>query len=453
MDSRARFIKLFTVVLICGGLFSSPVFADDRQSYIVEFSDSYLGRTENAKSALRDNLQSRAQRQGTQHKINFTHTYNHVMSGAVLELTKDEAKHLERLGFVKHIEKDGVIYPDESWGLDRINQRDLPLNNDSTATHDGTGSTIFIVDTGINETHEEFQGPSGSRVVGNSGVGSITGGDDCRGHGTHVASTAAGTTVGVASGADIYSLRISDDCEAPGSADTADVIAAFDYIRSRVTQDSPASPIIDNAVVNYSYQSTSEALKRSMDSLVRSGVVVVTTSGNNNEDTCNSSTSIKPPSALIVGATTIHDDRRENSNHGPCVSLMAPGEDIWGAEIGGDNEYDHNSGTSMASPHVAGTAAAYLERFPGANNMEVKEAIIQGATEGRLSGLNGSPNLLAYVELDRPDAHWQQAGMMTLPGYYGSNYYPRAGCEEGDNTFTAINRGRDQSVVLRWICM
>ncbi|WP_341939652.1 S8 family serine peptidase [Marinimicrobium sp. C2-29] len=447
MDNRIRFFGFFFSIIFSGYL-SLPAVASSGEPYIVQFNDSYLGKTEIAKELLQSNFQTRAQALGTRSKISFTHTYRHVIAGAVVKLTEDEANYVKGLDFVHHLEKDGASYPDQGWGRDRINQRDLPLDNNFSTTHDGMGATIFVVDTGIDDSHDEFYG----RIVESMGVGSVSGGDDCQGHGTRVSSIAAGASVGVASGADIYSIRISGDC-ADGTADHADMISAFDHIRSRITQDSPTHPIIDNAVVNFSYSPTSAAVEQSVESLIRAGAVVVTSAGNDDENACGQA---MPPSALVVGATNDSDERwvrfTQGSNYGVCVSLLAPGDEVPVADLGDDDGYIHRTGTSYSSPYVAGIAATYLERFPGANNMEVKEAIIDGASQGKLTNLNNSPNLLAYTEIDQPDSYWQQAGMTTIPGP-ASSFYPKPGCDLNDHAFTAVGSSGSQTIVIRWICM
>ncbi len=444
MDLRNKIanISLFST-LFCT-LISPVALAEQTDTYIIQFSERYSGKTEVAKEVLSDSIQSFAKASGVSPSLKFKKTYNHVIPGAAVQISEGEAKHLKSLDIVKHIEKDSVQVPNQGWGLDRVNQRDLPLDDDFSRSHFGSGATIFVVDTGVDQSHDEFEGPFlGLPRVELWAASGLNGLEDCEGHGTHVASIAAGNTVGVANEASIYSIRISDDC-VDGDASTSDVLDGLDYVASRISNDTQMYPIIDNAVVNYSYSSTSGLIMAALDNLVRHGAVVVTAAGN--DDVTAECHQTKPRSALFVGATTDEDERWVNSNFGACVNVMAPGENITGAEEGDDDGLTLKTGTSMASPYVAGIAAAYLEKYPNSDRYEVMEAIIDGASQGKLSDLQGSPNRLAYIDLDRPDAYWQTDGYMQSPA--NVPMLPDPGCDTNDVSFTTLSNG----LAVRWVC-
>jgi len=392
-----------------------PAFASDSQEYqdyIVQFDRSFIGKVESAKQLLESKHKSLVLTQG------YKKTYNHAISGVVLELSEKEATTLSRLDFVKRVEKDGLVYSSTGWGLDRVNQRLLPLDNNFHRPYQGGGVDIYIVDTGINPNHQEFANRVGVTVSMVSG-----GPVDCHGHGTHVASIAAGSDVGVASDAIINSLRISNDCDssAPATAAASDILSAFDWIIQAGNNES---------VVNYSFTSSFTSISDALENLVNNDFVVATSTGNNNANACTDPGETKPHAVLRVAATTASDTRAGFSNYGSCVDLFAPGDDIIGAYYNSNTGYVNISGTSMASPFVSGIAAAYRQRFPGSSAYEVMEAILDDATPNQVSSTNGAPNLLTFTEIDRPDAYWQSEGVVFFP--YPTQGLPRPGCTEGD---------------------
>jgi len=243
---------------------------------------------------------------------------------------------------------------------------------------------------------------------------------DCNGHGTHVASIAAGSNVGVASDATVNSLRISNDC-ATGGAPVSDILSAFDWIIQAGNSES---------VVNLSFSSPSTSMSDAMENLIDNDFVFVTSAGNENTNACTDPGHTKPQAVLSVAATTSSDTRAGFSNYGSCVDLFAPGGIIIGAQHNSDTGFVNKSGTSMASPFVSGIAAAYRQRFPGSSAYEVMEAILDDATPNQVSSTNGAPNLLTFTEIDRPDAYWQSEGVVFFP--YPTQGLPRPGCTEGD---------------------
>jgi len=273
------------------------------------------------------------------------------------------------------------------WGLDRIDQRALPLNNQFSRAYTGSGVTAYIIDTGVLSTHTEF----GGRVLsGFSSVSDSIGTEDCNGHGTHVAGTVGGSNYGVAPGVAIVPVRVLD-CS--GSGSTSAVIAGIDWVVANHVAGTPA-------VANMSLGGgRSSALDIAVQSAVADGVVFVVAAGNSTANACQSSPAGEPL-AITVGATTSADARSSFSNYGSCVDVFAPGSSITSAWYTSTTASNTISGTSMASPHVAGVVALGLEIAPNSSVAQISEWVTSTATQGVISDAgSGSPNLLVYSRL------------------------------------------------------
>ena len=341
--------------------------------------------------------------------------YSHALLGFTARISASQAAALARQPGVKLVEQDRVMRANATqtgatWGLDRVDQRALPLNGNYVyADQAGQGVHVYIIDTGLNATHTEFSGRVGvgrnfaSNSAGLLGgllpinlplLGGLLGGStdpentsDCNGHGTHVAGTAAGTVYGVAKKATVHAVRVLG-CN--GSGANSGVIAGVDWVAANRVLPAVANMSLGGAA--------SEALDVAVNNAIAQGVSFVVAAGNDNANACNGSPN-RVPDAITVGASTKTDSRDTGySNFGPCVDLFAPGTGITSAWINGNSATSTISGTSMASPHVAGAVALLLGANPGLTPEQVTDAVLGNVTLGALANVgNGSPNALLYT--------------------------------------------------------
>jgi subtilisin family serine protease len=313
--------------------------------------------------------------------------YTAALNGFSATLNQGQLNALQHNGAVAYIEQDQEVQASATqtgatWGLDRIDQRDLPLNGTYTYTPTGAGVHAYIIDTGILLTHTQFTGRMGN------GYDAVTSGgnaNDCNGHGTHVAGTVGGTTYGVAKGVTLHPVRV---LSCSGSGSNAGVIAGMDWV---------ANNRVLPAVANMSLGGgASTATDDAVNRMHNRGVTVVVAAGNENQNACNVSPS-RAPNAITVGSTTSSDARSSFSNYGSCVDVFAPGSNITSSWYTSTSATNTISGTSMASPHVAGVAALYLQGNTGALPSAVANAITTTATTGKVTSAGtGSPNRLVY---------------------------------------------------------
>ncbi|WP_436492213.1 S8 family peptidase [Actinokineospora sp. HUAS TT18] len=335
-------------------------------SYVVVFKD---GRTAAARGAV-------------------THTYTSALRGYATRLTEREARELAADPAVAYVRQDEVVtiqgtQPNPpSWGLDRIDQRALPLDRSYTYPTDGTGVTAYVVDTGVRISHSEFGGRArnGYDAVDNDSVA-----QDGNGHGTHVAGTIGGTTYGVAKKVSIVAVRVLNDS---GSGTLAGVVAGIDW----VTRDAAGKKAVANLSLGGGANTSIDTAVRNS---IRAGVTYGVAAGNSNTN-ANTFSPARVTEAITVAASTSADARASFSNYGSVIDLFAPGQDITSAWNNSDTGTRTISGTSMAAPHVTGAAALYLSGASG-SPQQVRDALVAKATKGAVSNLKGSPNNLLYV--------------------------------------------------------
>jgi len=319
--------------------------------------------------------------------IQVDYRYSAALVGFAGVLSDQAVSRLANNSNVAYIEADQKMTIDTTqtpatWGLDRVDQRALPLNNTYTYNYTGAGVTAYIIDTGILVTHNEF---GGRASVGYDAVGDGRNGIDCNGHGTHVSGTVGGSTYGIAKGVSLVAVRVLN-CS--GSGTTSGVIAGVNWVTAHHTASAVANMSLGGGV--------SSSLDTAVANSIAGGVTYAIAAGNNNKDACRYSPS-RVPTAITVGATTSTDARASYSNYGTCLDLFAPGSSITSAWIGSTSATNTISGTSMATPHVCGVAALYLQAHPGTSPAAIATAITTNATANVVGNPGrGSPNKLLY---------------------------------------------------------
>ena len=338
-------------------------------------------------------------------------TYQHAVSGFEVSMSEAAAKKLAADPKVSYVEQNAVMKASTTqtgatWGIDRIDQRALPLS--TTYTYDTTASNVhaYIIDTGILTTHSQFGGRATS---GYDFVDNDSNATDCAGHGTHVAGTVGGSTYGVAKGVQLVAVRVLN-CS--GSGTTAGVVAGIDWVTANA---------IKPAVANMSLGGGADAtLDAAVNRSIAAGVTYGVASGNETTDACNSSPA-RVANAITVNATTSTDAKASYSNYGTCTDIFAPGSSITSSWYTSTSATNTISGTSMATPHVVGAAALILAANPSYTPAQVTAALKAAATPNVVTSPgSGSPNLLLF----------------TNPG--GTTTPPPAGCSASSSSVVAI---------------
>ena len=332
-----------------------------------------------------------AQNIAKQHAGKVLQSYDTVLKGFAIYLPDTAGaafiEAMKKNPHVLSVESDTIVNIDATtqsnpdWGLDRIDQKALPLNSTYSYLQTGSGTTAYIVDTGILSSHQEF---SGRVLSGYTAISDGNGTTDCNGHGTHVAGTVGGTTSGVAKNVNLVPIRILG-CD--GSGASSNVIAGLDWILKNGKKP---------AVVNISLGgATSSSLDSAVENLYNNGYVMVVAAGNSNTDACTSSPA-RVSKAITVAATDNTDTRASYSNYGSCVDIFAPGSQINSSWIGSNTATKILNGTSMATPHVAGVVAEMLQSTPTASPQTISTNLLNQASSNVVKNPSGSPNRLLY---------------------------------------------------------
>ncbi|MET8834467.1 S8 family serine peptidase [Micromonospora sp. NPDC004540] len=334
-----------------------------------------------------------AQRLTARHGGTVARTWRAALRGFELTVGAKAAARIAADPAVEYVEQNhtvsiaGTQTNPPSWGLDRIDQRNLPLNSSYTYPNTAANVRAYIIDTGVLFGHNDF----GGRAV--SGFDAVDGGsaDDCNGHGTHVAGTVGGSSYGVAKGVQIVGVRVLN-CQ--GSGTNAQVVSGIDWVTANA---------VKPAVANMSLGgSANSSIDTAVTNSINSGITYAVAAGNgdilgNRQNACNYSPA-RVASAITVGATQNNDAAASFSNYGTCVDILAPGVNITSAWYTGNTATNTISGTSMASPHVAGAAALVLSANPSWTPQQVRDSLVNNATPNVVTNVGtGTPNRLLYV--------------------------------------------------------
>jgi len=380
-----------------------------------------------------------ARAQGAQ--VSFV--YSRAIRGYAATLSRSLVRQLRASSSVDYVQRDmpvrivGTQTPVPSYGIDRIDQRSLPLNNTYTYPRTGAGVNAYGIDTGIRITHQQF---GGRAAYGYDAVDGSLPADDCNGHGTHTAGTMGGSLVGVAKQVHLIAVRVLG-CD--GSGTSSGIIAGIDWV---IGDHQAGQPAVANISIGTQVGKDS-AFDSSVRSLIADGVSTAVAAGNGAANglyqlnACDGSPS-DVPEALTVSATNSSDSKPLYANIGSCVDLFAPGDGVISTWNSSDTATQSDSGTSMAAPHVAGAAALYLEANPSATPAQVASAIVSNATNGVVqSAGTGSPNKLLYV------------GFISAGGGGTGNQAPTASftssCTNLACTFTDASTDADGTIASR----
>jgi PKD repeat protein len=324
------------------------------------------------------------------------YVYSHAIEGFSIEIDRAGALAIAADPRVALVEQDAVVHAvatqsNPPYGLDRTDQRDLPLSNTYVYNATGAGSTVYVVDSGVRVTHSDFGGRASH---GYDFVDGDPDASDCDGHGTHVAGTVGGNTYGIAKGASIVAVRVLD-CNGDGTG--SDIIAGVDWVTAQHT---PGEKDVANMSLGTQI-GTSSTIDAAVRNSIADGTTYALAAGNGGplgiaDDACSYSPS-RVTEGIVVSATDSSDRKASFANYGTCVDIFAPGYNVLSSWMTNDTATNTISGTSMASPHVAGVVAQYLQANGATSPPAVATALTSNATTGKVTSAgSGSPNRLLY---------------------------------------------------------
>ncbi|MCB2383176.1 S8 family peptidase [Shewanella sp. SR1] len=398
--------KHLIAVAVATGLAYFPVNANEYQAtmvsvpqskaikdtYIVVFNTpSVLNLSNN--NTIAEFAVKQAESLVNQYDVRVMKNFGNVLNGVLINASAQQVKALLKDPNVKYVEQDQVMsvtpmmetnadQPSPTWGIDRIDQRNLPLDNNYHTDYDGSGVTAFVIDTGVLNTHNEFGGRASS---GYDFIDNDYDATDCNGHGTHVAGTIGGSTYGVAKNVNVVGVRVLN-CS--GSGSNSGVIAGINWVKNNAS-----GPAVANMSLG---GGASQATDDAVNAAVAAGITFVVAAGNDNSNACNYSPA-RAADAITVGSTTSNDSRSSFSNYGTCLDIYAPGSSITSSWYTSNSATNTISGTSMASPHVAGVAALYLDENPNLSPAQVTNLLKTRATADKVTDAKtGSPNKLLF---------------------------------------------------------
>ncbi|WP_143101777.1 S8 family peptidase, partial [Amycolatopsis marina] len=351
--------------------------------YVVSLKDGV--QASSSPAAIERAAASLAQKYDAALKSTFTAS---MRGFAVRGMSEAAASRLAAEPSVRAVFEDGTAQIADTqtgatYGIDRVDQRNLPLDKEYTYNNTADDVTAYIIDTGIRYSHNDFEGRAKS---GYDHVDEDPDANDCNGHGTHVAGTVGGKTWGLAKKVDLVGVKVLG---CGGSAPDSDSIEGIEWVTKNA-----ALPAVANMSLTFDTPNIGD---EAMAGMVRAGVPTAVAAGNSSADACNTGPA-KLPEVITVGSTDASDNRSSFSNYGSCVDIFAPGSNITSASNSSDSGSTNMSGTSMASPHVAGAVALYLQANQSATPAQVGQTLNSNATTSVVKNPgSGSPNRLLYT--------------------------------------------------------